>query len=180
MTQQGGRIWADSELHKGSSFFFSVPVFSLRVLIAPLLQKGKWPAESVTIFRIETSLNRAGAPREAENEWAREVRDVVARCLVPDLDVLLPAVGSCVESTCLFIAAFADDTRASRLATHLREQCGRLLELKQGGATVAVTDRRLHPLPADIGGAIERIVTGWASEGPPRPVSLVSEEALRD
>ena len=115
-------------------FSFTLPVFSLNNVIAPLLKNDKWPAESVALVMVESSgPDGAGLPRNPREEWSRE-----ARGLAPAL--FAAGFGRAVADTDLrrggerfFVAAFAHESGASVLANRIREQFERPLHLKQAG-----------------------------------------------
>ena len=162
VARQGGRIWVDSQAQKGSIFSFTLPVFSLKNVIAPLLKNDKWPEESVALVVVEICSRDAWPSKESQAAWLQKARSLVQRCLLPDLDVLLPSVSSSAEGERFLVAAFTDERAASVLADRIRQQFERLPHVKQTRLTLSVSYRMLHPAPPDVGASRDDIVGSMA------------------
>jgi PAS domain S-box-containing protein len=162
VTRQGGTIRVQSRLDEGSTFSFTLPVFSLNNVIAPLLHNGKWPGESVALVAVALLVDPA-LSKESQLEWSRETRGLVQRCLLPDLDVLLPRMSSDGPGERFSIAAFADDKGASVLANRIREQFDRLPHAKENRPILSVSYSMLPPYPRNAGASVDKIVSSMAS-----------------
>jgi len=163
VTRQGGQIWVNSQPQKGTTFSVTLPVFSLNNWIAPLLKNYKWPAQSVALIMVEVCFLNVWPSKESQDEWSREARSLVERCLLPELDVLLPKMRSGAEGERFFVAAFVDEVGAFMLANRIKEQFDRLSDLKKTGLTVSVSYRMLEPFPSDMGASRRDIVTSMAT-----------------
>jgi hypothetical protein len=163
VTRQGGEIWVERGARKGATFAFTLPVFRLNDSIAPLLRNDQWPADSVAVVTVETCLPGAWPSKESREEWSQEARSLVQRCLMPDLDVLLPNIASDAKGERFFVAAFADDRGASVLVNRIRGQFERRLRLTQRGMSLSVSYSMLPPIPRDADASLDTIVTRMAT-----------------
>lgn len=163
VTRQRGHIWVDSQPQQGTTFSFTLPVFSLNHLIAPLLKNDRWPTESVALIMAEICFLNTWPLGESREDWSREVRSLVQRCLLPNLDVLLPKMSYGADGERFFVAAFADEKGASILANRICEQFENLLSAKRIGQSLAVSYTMLQPFPPSDGGSLENIVTSMAA-----------------
>jgi PAS domain S-box-containing protein len=163
VARQGGQIWVTRGPEKGTTFSFTLPRESLSYWIAPLLREDKWPAPSVALVVVETGSAGPWPSKEGREEWLLEATSLLKRCFLPDLDVLLPTMSSGEQSDRFFIAAFADDASASILATRIRGQFERLIQVKQNGLTLSVNYDMLPPLSSEVGASTESIVARMAT-----------------
>lgn len=139
VTRQGGEIRLQSQVGVGSTFTFTLPVFSLNNVISPLLKNNWWPTESVALVTVETCLLDAWPSAESQEEWSQEVRTLVQSCLLPRLDILLPKMSFGTDGEWFFVAAFTDSRGASALVKRIREQFERVPDLQQTNLSISYT-----------------------------------------
>lgn len=163
VVRQDGQIWATRRPETGTTFSFTLPVLSLNSSITPLLKNDQWPSQSVALVMVETGLTGGWPSREFQEEWSLEARHLLQRCLLPDLDVLLPTICSDARGERFFVAAFAEDPGASVLANRIRGQFERLRDSKKAGLTLAVSYRMLAAVPRDEDGSTDTIVARMAA-----------------
>ena len=163
VTRQGGDIWVKRGPQEGATLSFTLPVCSLDASIAPLLKNDKWPAASAALVVVETCLPGAWPSKESREEWLHEARRLLQRCLMPDLDVLLPNMSADTQGERFFVAAFADETGVAVLANRIRGQFERLLHLKQTGLTLSVSYSMLQPAPQAVDASMDAMATTMAA-----------------
>lgn len=120
--RQGGQVWARSESGKGSVLSFTVPIFSIASLIAPALGNEKIAVNSIALIVTELSSQTGWLSKGAEVEAARQVRDVLARCMHSDLDVLLPKMGPALSTEFFFIVAVTDEIGGEAITKRVRHR----------------------------------------------------------
>jgi signal transduction histidine kinase len=156
VTRQGGQIWVQSSPGQGAVFSFTLPVFSLSSLIAPLLGHEGRPADSIAVMSVEIGSRDGWLSKQNREDWSRESRTLIQKCLLPDLDVRLPKMDAAAGAGgVFFVVAFANDKGAGVLAKRIREQFGHLEQLKQAGLTFSVSYKFLSLPPADLAEPLE-------------------------
>jgi signal transduction histidine kinase len=175
VTRQGGNIWVTSS-PQGSVFSFTLPVFSLAQLISPLLHGEVWPGDSVALLTVEIRSPDGWLSKETRELWAHDTRGLLERCLMPDLDVLLPKMGSGGPGEFFQVVAFADERGVAVLTKRIREQFQRLKYCKESGLTFSTSYRMLDQASAsaklpnedradEMAGRIEALIESEALAG---------------
>jgi signal transduction histidine kinase len=161
--QQGTIRARDHAPLAGTTFSFTLPVFTLDDVIAPLFQQGRWPAESLALFVVETSMPVVTASREDRDSWSRHARQLLQRCLLPDLDVLLPHVSAGDNALRFFVAVFADASGIAILANRVRGQFEQLAREQHPGLSVHTCTRPVVLPTAADGPAPEQLINALAA-----------------
>ncbi len=149
VTRQGGQIWVGDRAEQGSVFSFTLPVFSLGNVMAPLLKDGRWPTDSAALITIEASVANAWPSTESREEWSSHARELIERCLLPNQDALLPSIIISARVERCFVAAFADEIGVSILVKRIEEQFARSPHVNRADLTLSVSHRVLDPFSID-------------------------------
>lgn len=153
VTRHGGSISAQCRAGGGTTMAFTLPAFSLDDLIAPLYRDGAWPNAPAVLVVARSSSNAPWASNALRDEWCQEARALLQRCMLPDLDVLLPTVRHGTLEELFPIAAFADDAGVAVLVNRIHAQFARLLAVKSPGVMISVSGWPLPPTAPEPNGS---------------------------
>jgi signal transduction histidine kinase len=120
--RQGGQIWANSTPGHGAVLSVTLPVFSMRNLLAPALKNDVSAADSLTLLVVQIVAPNGWASDAMRAEQSHGARELLGRCLHSDQDVLLPKMGSSGIAELFFIVAATDSTGAEPLSRRISQQ----------------------------------------------------------
>lgn len=127
VTLQGGQIEVQSRAKEGSDFSFTLPIFSLRNLLTPILsQQGS--INCVAVLTVEFATRSI----ERDKELLHAGRETIGRCILPDLDVLLPGSYATRQGRMFVVIAYADESGAQVMAKRIEDQLKRNPRLADG------------------------------------------------
>jgi signal transduction histidine kinase len=117
--RQGGKIWATSKPGNGTTFSFTLPVFSLLKLLPASFRSER---DSIALVVIELGSESGWLSGEAQIESSHQVRALLGRCMYSDLDLLLPKMTAPAATEFFFIVADTDEIGGKAISRRLRER----------------------------------------------------------
>ena len=152
----GGQMWVESQLSHGSTFVFTLPLFSLAKVLAPIITHQGRLRDSLCLITMELTPRHAPFAGSWE-EIRQHCLQILQPCILGDKDAILPALAPAGESETLLVVASTDEHGATVVENRIREQLERSERLRSS-CTFKLSSVGLKLPAADRTEPVEKLV----------------------